>query len=129
MFITDEHIEAAIDRGYTETPSFINLSEEAMRGHVSNIKGIALEIGLEQEIEGSHIFESTNHKGTDIYLDSGEEYSVKSGSSIYETLEDLDEGLDVIATSEIADQTDAIDAGISNEELTEAVENYLDFLA
>ena len=135
MYLDHDEVLMAIERGYTQfddsseeemSAYFSELSEESMDGHISNVKGIALEMELERELDGE-LFELTNHAGTDIIID-GQEYSVKSGVSIQGTNDDLSEGLQVIATSEIASITDASDAGISNVDLTEQVQDVFSVL-
>jgi len=128
MDITPSEVYDAIRRGYTDLADatdaeimdyFGAVTSTELSGHVANIKGIALEMELARALD-AELYEMTNHVGTDIIVD-GMDYSVKSGISTQPTLDDLAEGLDVIATSEIADVTDAIDAGITNAELVESV--------
>jgi hypothetical protein len=127
MNLTESEIYDAVRRGYSELSDssdaeivdyFSNVDN--ISHHISHIKGIALEMELDRNIENSVLFELTNHEGTDIIID-GTEYSVKSGVSVQPTLDDLSEGLEVIATSEIADVTEAIDAGMTNLELVQSV--------
>ncbi len=125
MDISRSEVYEAIDRGYT---SEIVITDANLEGHVSNVKGIALEMEINRELQAegyeSELFANTNHEGTDIIV-NGHEYSIKSGSSIYETTQDIGEGYDVISTSEIASSTEAIDCGLSNEELTDVVTDVL----
>ena len=134
MQLTSGEVCDAVRRGWTELSTatdteivdhFAGYSADSMVGVVSNVKGIALEMEVERALDNSginaNIFELTNNPGTDIFLGNGQEYSVKSGVSDRATLEDISEGLTVIATSEIADKNIAIDAGISSAALAASV--------
>ena len=95
---------------------FQSLSLDEQSSHVDYIKGLAFEDEVVRTLdtEGGMIFSNMSHPGTDIFLDNGQEFSVKSGTSLVPTREDMYEGLDVISTSEIAWDTGSIDAGYTN---------------
>ena len=68
----------------------------------------------------TELFEHFNHRATDIIID-GEAFQLKAtASEAY--VRSVPEDIPVITTSEVAEYTDAIDSGYSNEELQEAVE-------
>lgn len=95
------------------------MSEESLVGLTSLTKGAYLEQLVAQDT-GGVLFEHFNNPGTDITID-GIEYQIKATDSV-EYIESVDESIPVIATSEVAELTSVIDAGVSNAELTEEVE-------
>ena len=130
MHLTEDEVFDAFRRGWSDLENasndeiveyFSDYSDESMVGVISNVKGIAFEMEIERAFDNhgldANLFDEINHPGTDIYLDNGQEFSVKSGTNIEPTVEDLDEGLDVISTTEIADVTDAIDGNMLNLDL------------
>lgn len=66
------------------------------------------------------MFEHFNHPGTDIVID-GQAFQLKATASAG-YVNSVDENIPVIATSEVAVQTRAIDAGFSNAELENSVD-------
>ncbi|GEM_PF-2260105 len=132
MHITQEEVFEAVRRGYSNLENasdreivayFADIDEVEFAGHLSHIKGIAFEQELARATDGV-LHEETNYEGTDLIIE-GKEYSVKTGVSNQATNEDLEEGLKVIATSEIAAETEAIDGGMTIEEVTSQVSNGL----
>lgn len=135
----------AVRRGYNEletaSPSeindyFNNVDEDALMGHISNIKGIVFEQQIEaalteQGLE-AEMFEATNHPISDIAIfENGDligEVQLKATDStdyISLTLADNPD-VPIIATTEVAQQFDnsmVIDSGIANSQLTQDVEN------
>lgn len=69
---------------------------------------------------GGRLFEHFNHPGTDIVID-GQAFQLKATASAG-YVNSVDENIPVIATSEVAEQTRAIDAGFSNAELENSVD-------
>jgi len=66
------------------------------------------------------LFEHFNHPNTDIVID-GVATQLKATDSI-SYINGIDDNIPVIATSEVAQQTDAIDSEISNMDMTETTE-------
>jgi hypothetical protein len=98
------------------------MNDVSLQGLVSLAKGRYFENQVAENTDGQ-LFENFNHAGTDITID-GMEFQLKAtDSEAY--INSVDDDLLVIATSEVADKTSAIDSGISNEELTSAVEHAL----
>jgi hypothetical protein len=136
----------AVRRGYTELGNadpteiqnyFDSVDPASVSGHVSNIKGILFEEevvrALNEQGLSASLFDATNHPASDIGIyDSDEligEIQLKATDSadyIRETLENNPD-IPIVTTSEVAENTDldVIDSGISNEDLTEAVEETL----
>jgi hypothetical protein len=90
-----------------------------LTGLVSLTKGSYLE-HLVAGNTGGELHEHFNHADTDMVLD-GIEYQIKATDSV-SYINSVDPEIPVIATSEIADITNSIDSGYSNEELTKSVE-------
>jgi len=90
---------------------------EKLAGLVSLTKGAYFE-QLIVEQTGGQLHEHFNHPDTDIFID-GTAFQIKATDS-ESYINSVDDGIPVIATSEIAEQTDAIDSGISNLEITES---------
>jgi hypothetical protein len=95
------------------------LPTESLAGLVSLTKGAYFEQLVAADTDGA-LFEHFNHPGTDIVID-GTAFQLKATDS-ESYVNSVDDGIPVIATSEVADQTGAIDSGYSNEELTNAVD-------
>lgn len=135
----------AVRRGYNEletaSPSeindyFNNVDEDALMGHISNIKGIVFEQQIEAALTeqglDAQMFEATNHPISDIaILENGNligEVQLKATDSadyISLTLADNPD-VPIIATTEVAQHFDnsmVIDSGIANSQLTQDVEN------
>lgn len=92
---------------------------ESLAGLTSLAKGAYFE-QLVAADSGGALFEHFNNPGTDIVID-GVAYQLKSTSSAaYVNSVDVD--IPIIATSEVAEQTRAIDSGFSNIELEHAVD-------
>jgi len=98
------------------------MNDASLQGLVNLAKGRYFENQVAANTEGQ-LFENFNHPGTDITID-GMEFQLKAtDSEAY--INSIDDDILVIATSEVAGKTTAIDSGISNEELTSAVEHAL----
>jgi len=72
---------------------------------------------------GGELFEHFNHKDTDIIID-GIEVQLKATDSVG-YINSVDNQIQVITTTEVADLTDAIDSGISNTEISETTTDAL----
>ena len=91
----------------------------SLNGLESLTKGAYFE-QLVADDTGGKLFEHFNHKDTDIIID-GMEMQLKATDSI-SYIENVDKDILVVATSEVAGKTNAIDSGYSNEELTDSVD-------
>jgi hypothetical protein len=100
----------------------LTMPPEQLAGLVSLTKGAHFE-KLVASDTGGQLHEHFNHPDTDIIID-GEAVQLKATSSI-DYINSVDSEIPVIATSEVAEYTRAIDSGISNEELTSMVEGSL----
>ena len=94
------------------------MSDESLTGLASLTKGAYFE-QLVANDTGGELFEHFNNPGTDITI-SGIEYQIKATDSVT-YVESVNESIPVIATSEVAELTNTIDGGYSNEELSESV--------
>lgn len=99
---------------FMETDSLVGLS--------SLTKGALFENMVANDI-GGELFEQFNHPVTDIVID-GTEIQLKATDSVSYVNNAL-ENSTVMATSEVAENTGAIDSGILNEDLTDQVVNAL----
>lgn len=107
--------------GLTDTEIWwetVFLPSESLAGLISLTKGAYLE-SLVAADTGGQLFEHFNHANTDIMID-GVAYQVKATDSA-DYINSVVEGVPVIATSEVAATTDAIDSGYSNAQLQEVV--------
>lgn len=95
------------------------MSSESMAGLASLTKGAYLE-QLVAADTGGQLFEHFNNPDTDIVID-GVAYQIKATESAF-YVESVADGIPVIATSEVAAHSGVIDAGFSNEELTNTVD-------
>jgi len=91
------------------------MSPESLAGLANLAKGAYFE-QLVADDTGGELFEHFNHKDTDIVID-GVEVQLKATDSV-SYVNSVDSNITVMATSEVADKTDAIDSGISNSDLT-----------
>jgi len=91
------------------------MSPESLTGLASLAKGAYFEQLVANET-GGQLFEHFNHKDTDIIID-GVEIQLKATDSV-SYVNSVDGNITVMATSEVADKTGAIDSGISNSDLT-----------
>ncbi len=98
------------------------MSPESHAGLVSLTKGAYFE-QLIADDTGGELFEHFNNLGTDITID-GIEMQIKATDSV-SYIASVDDEIPVIATSEVAAQTGAIDGGYTNEELNNTVEQAL----
>ena len=98
------------------------MNEASLNGLMSLTKGAYFE-QLVAANTGGELHEFFNHPGTDITI-AGEEFQLKATDSIA-YINSVDADIPVIATSEVAQYTDAIDSGYTNLELTEATSNAL----
>lgn len=94
------------------------MNPESLTGLSSLVKGAYFE-SLVAKDTGGILFEHFNHPDTDIVID-GQEIQLKATDSI-SYINSVDDDITVIATSEIAERSDAIDSGISNLELEESI--------
>lgn len=98
------------------------MSPESHAGLVSLTKGAYFE-QLVANDTGGELFEHFNNPGTDITID-GIEMQIKATDS-FSYIASVDDEIPVIATSEVAEKTGAIDGGYTNEEVTNSVEQAL----
>lgn len=95
------------------------LPAESLAGLVSLTKGAYLEHLVASDTGGT-LHEHFNHPDTDIVID-GTAYQIKAtDSAAY--VDSVEDGVPVIATTEVADISDAIDSGYTDAELSESVE-------
>lgn len=114
------------------------LSEEQLMGVTSNVKGILHEIQF-AAIENNNfdsvyasLYETTNHPGYDVRMfdeSTGEEWEVQlkatdNSSYVEDWIEEHDG--DIRVTEELAEKEGFESSGISNEELTTRVEEFID---
>lgn len=95
------------------------MSPESLAGLVALTKGAYFE-QLVASDTGGQLFEHFNHADTDIVID-GVAYQLKATSSV-EYVNSVSDEIPVMATSEVAERTGAIDAGYSDKELTSTVD-------
>ncbi len=95
------------------------MSGGQLTGLISLTKGAYFE-RLVAGDTGGELHEHFNNVDTDIVLD-GIAYQIKATDSA-SYIQSVDDDIPVIATSEVADITGAIDSGYRNEELTQSVE-------
>lgn len=95
------------------------MSAEQLAGLASLAKGAYFE-KLVADDTGGALFEHFNNPDTDIVID-GVAYQLKATSSAA-YVNRVDADIPVIATSEVAEQTRAIDSGFSNAELEQSVD-------
>jgi len=98
------------------------MSPESHAGLVSLTKGAYFE-QLVANDTGGELFEHFNNPGTDITID-GIEMQIKATDSV-SYIASVDDEIPVIATSEVAEKTGAIDGGYTNDELNTTVEQAL----
>lgn len=98
------------------------MSPESHAGLVSLTKGAYFEQLVANDTDGE-LFEHFNNPGTDITID-GIEMQIKATDSV-SYIASVDDEIPVIATSEVAEKTGAIDGGYTNAELTTTVEQAL----
>lgn len=90
------------------------LPSESVAGLASLTKGAYLE-SLVARDSGGQLFEHFNHPETDIVI-GGTAFQIKATDS-EDYINSVTDGIPVIATSEVAGVTDALDSGYTNEEL------------
>lgn len=95
------------------------LPAESLVGLSSLAKGAYFE-QLVAVDTGGELFEHFNHADTDIVID-GVEYQIKATDSV-SYINSVADGIPIISTSEVAELTDGIDMGYSNEELSESID-------
>ena len=98
------------------------MSPESHAGLVSLTKGAYFE-QLVASDTGGQLHEHFNNPDTDIVL-GGVEFQLKATESVT-YINSVDEEIPIISTSEVARQTNAIDSGFSNDELTTTVDTAL----
>lgn len=97
----------------------IFLPSESLVGLMSLTKGAYLE-QLVASDTGGQLFEHFNHPDTDIVID-GVAFQIKATDSV-SYIDSVADGIPIIATTEVANLTDAIDSGYSNEDLDGVVD-------
>jgi len=95
------------------------ISGDSLNGLASLTKGAYFE-QLVANDTGGELFEHFNHKDTDIIID-GVATQLKATDSV-SYIESVDSSIPVIATSEVAAKTDALDSGFSNAELNDSID-------
>lgn len=95
------------------------LPAESLVGLSSLAKGAYFE-QLVAVDTGGELFEHFNHADTDIVID-GIEYQIKATDSV-SYINSVADGIPIISTSEVAELTDGIDMGYSNEELSKSID-------
>jgi hypothetical protein len=99
------------------------MSHDSLVGLTSLVKGAYFEQLVAMDTEGE-LFEHFNHPDTDIIID-GVAFQLKATDSV-SYINSVDADIPVIATSEVAEQTDAIDSGFTNFELNADVDTAID---
>ncbi len=95
------------------------MQPESLAGLVSLTKGAYFE-QIVASNTGGDLFENFNHPDTDITID-GVEFQLKATDSV-SYVESVPDHIAVIATTEVAAQSDAVDSGVSNAELSQSIE-------
>lgn len=95
------------------------MPSEQLAGLASLTKGAYFEQLVAVDTRGT-LFEHFNNPGTDIIID-GQAYQLKATDSA-SYVNSVPEDIPVIATSEVAEATRAIDSGYSNDELEQSVQ-------
>ena len=116
-----------------------SMNEDQISGIVSNVKGILHEmefVRLENE-DGDNVYaamyESTNHPGFDVYLvdnNTGESWDIQlkatdSESYVEDWIETHPDG-EILVTEELASEMGIGSSGLSNEQLTVNVQDFVD---
>lgn len=99
------------------------MSSESLAGLSSLVKGAYFEQLVANDM-GGQLHEHFNTPETDMVLD-GMEFQLKATDSVA-YINSVDEDIPIISTSEVANQSGAIDSGYSNDDLTTKVEQALD---
>lgn len=99
------------------------MSHDSLVGLTSLVKGAYFEQLVAMDTQGD-LFEHFNHPDTDIIID-GVAFQLKATDSV-SYINSVDADIPVIATSEVAEQTDAIDSGFTNFELSADVDTAID---
>ncbi|CAH0497354.1 hypothetical protein [Novosphingobium sp. CECT 9465] len=92
---------------------------DSLIGLASLTKGAYFEKLVEHDFGGER-FANFNHPDTDIVID-GVAIQIKATDSV-SYINSVEDHIPIIATSEVAQKTDAIDGGFSDEELSEAID-------
>ncbi|OYX93705.1 MAG: hypothetical protein B7X90_11335 [Novosphingobium sp. 17-62-19] len=92
---------------------------ESLIGLASLTKGAYFEKLVERDFGGER-FANFNHPDTDIVID-GVAIQIKATDSV-SYINSVEDHIPIITTSEVAQKTDAIDGGFSDEELSEAID-------
>lgn len=95
------------------------MPSESLIGLASLTKGAYFEKLIERDFGGER-FENFNHADTDIVID-GVAIQIKATDSV-SYINSVEDHIPVIATSEVAQKTDAIDGGYSDEDLSEVID-------
>ena len=99
------------------------MTPESLSGLASLTKGAYFEQLVANDTQGE-LFEHFNHPDTDITID-GIAYQLKATDSV-DYIDSVADDIPVIATSEVAESTNAIDSGFTNAELTDDVDMAID---
>lgn len=145
---TDNVVLAAFQRysnstsSLEETTNYLkSMSDEQLGGVVSNVKGILHEMEFVriENTDGDSIsaamFPDTNHKGFDIVMsdeETGENWEIQLKTTndsdyVEEWIEKYPDG-EILVSKEIANELGIESSGLSNEELTIRVEEFVDQL-
>ncbi len=114
-----------VNGNYAELSDFeiwletLTMPTESLIGLASLTKGAYFERLVEHDFGGAR-FAEFNHPDTDILVD-GIAYQIKATDSV-SYINSVADHIPVIATSEVADATGAIDGGYNHEELAEAID-------
>lgn len=114
-----------VNGNYAEMSDFeiwlesLSMPTDSLIGLASLTKGAYFEKLVEHDFGGAR-FAEFNHPDTDIVID-GIAYQIKATDSA-SYINSVADHIPVIATSEIAETTGAIDGGYNNEELAEAID-------
>src|SRR5690606_32261494 len=114
-----------VNSNYAELTDFeiwqetLTMSADSLVGLASLTKGSYFESLVEGDF-GGELFANFNHPDTDIIID-GVAYQIKATDSV-SYINSVADDIPVIATTEVADDTGAIDGGYTDLELSNAVD-------
>lgn len=114
-----------VNSNYAELTDFeiwqetLTMSADSLVGLASLTKGSYFESLVEEDF-GGELFANFNHPDTDIIID-GVAYQIKATDSV-SYINSVADDIPVIATTEVADDTGAIDGGYTDLELSNAVD-------
>lgn len=114
--VNQNYAELSADEIFVQT---LFMPSESLEGLSALVKGAHFE-QLVAADTGGELHEHFNNPGTDMVLD-GVEYQLKATDSV-SYIQSVDAGIPVIATSEVAATTTAIDSGYTDEELNYSID-------